>query len=789
MAASTILRNPSSSVVAIVVLALGIGSVTAMFSVANAVLFRPLPYGDPDRVLEVRAVAGSRNSGIAAGDFDALRGAAGIASATLVSTGAVTLTGPQGAENVFSEKLAGDGLAVYGTAPEMGQLPPADSGAMRSVVISDRLWRRRFGGRSDVIGRAVTVNGDPHSVAAVMPAGFSAGNRADVWSPWQFEEDDRKRHGEAMNAFIVRLHRGTQAEAVASALNSIARQQRPDTYSRLSLRVQPMAERLIGSPGRILWTLSGAVGLVLLIACVNAGSLLVVRGLARRRETAVRAALGAGRWQLMRPVVAEAAGLALVAGIGGCALAWAMVSALKRALIAGTSLPLPRLDETSVDGAALCVALLAAMVCIVLASVAPAVGALRLDAVGALRDGSRSVSAGRSTVQFGMLAAVVQTALSVILLVGAGLMLRSVSQLIEQEPGYQREGVLTARVPMPFDLRQRYGTQRQYEHYRSVVETVRTVPGVQSAAITTVLPLGRVAASVDFVPEGQSPPKEPYYVQSYGITPDYFRVMGIPLRAGRVFDERDGSETTQVVVINEVTARRYWRGENPVGKRVQGRIPMVVVGVVGSVRRGSMREAAKEEIYRPLPQFLFALHGSTLVVRTMAGITPESLAEPVRRVLTERFPNFPVAEVRPMTGWIEESLSAPRLYGMLLAGFAVQAVVSASIGVYGLLAHTAAVRRREIGIRLAVGARPAQVVSLLVRRGVTVVLVGAVGGVAGGVLLSGLLRTQLYGVEPTDPVTLAAVVGAFVSVAVGAMVVPALRAGRTDPVEVLRGES
>lgn len=464
-----------------------------------------------------------------------------------------------------------------------------------------------------------------------------------------------------------------------------------------------------------------------------------------------------------------------------------MVAGLKLLLAGSISLPLPRLDQASVDGTALAVALAAAVLCILLASVAPAVADMRVEPAAAFGDGSRSASAGRSTVRFGMAATMVQTALSVILLVGAGLLLRSLVQLIEQDPGYQREGVLTARIPMPFDVRQRYGGQAQYEHYRGVLETVRAMPGVRSAAVTTVLPLGRVAASVDFVPEGQPAPKEPY-VQAYGITPDYFRVMGIPLLAGRWFSDRDTVNATPVVVINEMTARHYWPGEDPVGKRVKGNIPVVVVGVVGGVRRGSMREPPNNEIYRPLPQFLFALHGSTLVLRTVPGVTPASLTEPVRTTLIERFPNFPVAEVRPMTSWIEESVIGPRLYAVLLGGFAIQALLIASAGLYGLLAHTAALRRREMGIRLAIGARPSQVASLLLRYGLTIVLAGTAAGAGGGVLFADLLRTQLYGVQPTDAATVITVVLTFVAVAVVAMLLPALRASRTDPAHVLRAE-
>jgi predicted lysophospholipase L1 biosynthesis ABC-type transport system permease subunit len=302
-----------------------------------------------------------------------------------------------------------------------------------------------------------------------MPARFSVGNRAELWTNWRLADNDRKVHGEAMSSFIMRLRSDATPEAVASLLKSTALDHQPERYARLTLRVQPLSDRLIGKSGQILWTLSGAVGLVLLVACLNAGSVLVVRGLTRRRETAVRVALGANRWQLIRPVLSDAAALAFVAVIAGSALAWTMVAGLRRMLEDSVSLPLPRLNQTAVDGAALAVALAAAVVCIFLASAAPAVAAMRVQPASAFGDGSRSASAGRSTVRFGIAATVVQTALSVVLLVGAGLLLRSVSHLIEQDPGYERDGVLTARIPMPFDVRQRYGNQAEYEHYRGIL--------------------------------------------------------------------------------------------------------------------------------------------------------------------------------------------------------------------------------------------------------------------------------------------------------------------------------
>lgn len=765
-------------------MALGIGSVTAMFSVANAVLLRPMPFGDPARLKEVRTISEGSDSGVAAGDFDQLRTATGIASATLIGPGAVTLTGAEGAENAFSERLAGDGLAVYGVAPAAGSLKSWND---RSVVLSHRLWKRRYAEDPSVIGRSITINGESWTVAAVMPASFSSGNRAHLWMPWRFSERDLRAHGEAFSHLIVRLRPDAQEQAVAAALLAIARQHQPDRYAKLTLRVRPVEDRVIGKSGQIVWTLMGAVSLVLIIACLNAGSLLVAQRMARQKETAVRWALGARRRAILRPILAESAMLAAIASLVGTFLAWAIVRLAMSQIAERTSLPLPRFDEASIDVAALAIAVMCGLVSLMLASVGPALSALRVSPAAVFGNQGRSATAGRSSVRFAIGATTLQIALSVTLLVGAGLLLRSLYQLIDTDPGYQREGVLTARVPMPFDSAQRFGGAAHVAHYQSVLETVRAIPGVRHAAVTTVLPLGRVSAAVDFKPEGRPDPPRPEYFQASGVTPDYFRVMGIPLREGRWFDDRDTVDAEPVIIINEVTARRFWPGESAIGKRVSGNRPMTIVGVVGPVRRSNMRETPKDEIYRPFSQFLFGLHGATLVIRT-SGPPPESLVAPVRSLLTRNFPNHPVAEVRPMAAWIDESVEGSRVSALLLSGFATLALAITVIGVYGSLSHMTTLRRREIGIRIAVGASPSQIMGTIAGRGLAMVGAGVAAGALCSLASGSLLRTQLYGVEPGDPVTLGAVALLFVTVAAAAMASPAWRASRTDPVAVLRTE-
>lgn len=388
-------RDPVASVLAVLVMALGIGSVTAMFSVVNAVLLRPLAFHEPDALYELRVDRRGRpgNSGVASGDFDKLRGVAGVAGATLAGTSAVTLTGAEGAENVNSQKLAGDGLALFGVRPVFGALP-TDS---RAVVIGYRLWQRRYRGDAGIVGRAITLNGEPWTIAAVMPERFMLPNRPELWMPWQMTEQDLKRRGESSSNLVVRMKNGATPVAVAAAAQAAV------ANPELRYRMVPLRTRQLGDPGPTLWVLLGAVGFVLLIACLNAGNLLVARGLARREETAVRAALGAGRLQLLGPVIAECVALTGVAAMVGAALAWWLVRALPALLPERT--PLPRLDQVSIDGLALLVAFAAAAVCIFLAGLAPAVAALRVQPATAFGDASRSATASRATLRFSAVSA------------------------------------------------------------------------------------------------------------------------------------------------------------------------------------------------------------------------------------------------------------------------------------------------------------------------------------------------------------------------------------------------
>jgi predicted permease len=749
----------------VVVLAFGIGAVTAMVSVADAVWFRALPFGDAERLQELNAVRGDKKSGVAAGDFAALRKAKGIAESTLFTRGAANLIGVEGAESAFVERLAGDGLQIYGIAPLMGVLPVAGA---REVVLSHRLWKRRYGSADDVVGRMLTVDGEAWRIAAVMPEGLSVVNRTDLWMPWVFGERDLKAHGEASSVLVVRLASGVSAEAVEAEVEALARAWQPERYAPLRLRLRGLEERLVGNVGSTIWMLLGAVGAVLLVACLNAGSLLVAEGMAREREMVVRMALGAGPWDLVRMVLGECARLAMAAAMLGASLAWGLVETVRWGYRDALGMPLPRMEAMRVDGTALGVCLVVTLGCVLLAGAGPALLAVRAFGMRGLR--------------FAWGATVLQCALTVVLLAGGGLLLRSWQNLMAVDAGFAREGVLTARVPAEFKPNKRFGDAKDEAHYAAVLEAVRGIPGVRAAALTTMLPLGRVSAAVDFRPEGKAAVKGwPEYVASYGVTPDYLRVMGIPLRAGRWFDERDRLGNEAVVVINEVAARTFWPGENPVGKRVAGNVPVTVIGVVGAVRRGSLQDAPEEEVYRPFGQFLFGLHGTTLVARGLD-------AERLREVMRERFPNQPVADVRVMAAWVEESVERPRLYARLVGGFALLALLIAGAGIYAAFAQMAAMRRREIGIRVAVGATAGDVLALVGRTGAWMLGVGMALGVLGSWAVGDALRVLLFGVEAGDWGVLGAACGVFAVVGMAAMAWPAWRASRVDPAGVLRGD-
>ncbi|MEZ5400718.1 MAG: ABC transporter permease [Bryobacteraceae bacterium] len=766
---------PGFAAIIVGLLALGIGAATAMFSVVNAVLLRPLPYGVPDRLVEIRTLAPSgRNAGVPLGDFDRLRAMEEIESIAFGAQGAVTLTGTEGAENVFSEGLAGDGLAVFGVAPSAGRL----NGGERAVVLSHRLWQRRYQGDARVVGRAITVNGEPWTIGAVMPAGFFTTNRIfELWMPWRFSTDDLKnRQG----------YNGTTVARVTVPVPQLAARLEAERFGAnndVRGRAVSLWDRQDVDRARILWVLLGAVGLVLAIACLNAGSLMLARAVGRRRETAVRAALGARPMELLRPLAAESAVLAGCAASAGCLVAWGLLRAL--AAWMPERAPLSRMDEASLDVRMLGAAVGIAVASIVLAGLAPAFEAWAVRPAAALGDSSRASAGGRFASRFRAGAVVLQTALSVVVLVGAGLLMRSLVKMIETDPGYRREGLLTARIPMPFEMGQR-GNPATEAHYRAVLDAVRAIPGVKSAAVTTVLPLGRVAANISFAPEGKAEPAEGA-AQFYSVTPDYFRTMGVPLRAGRLFDERDTAGSPGVVIINEVAAKKYWPDEDPVGKRAAGQPPVVVAGVVGAVRRGSMREPPGPEVYRPFSQMMFGLHGTTLVLRT-SGPAPESLTGPVRRTLRESFPDHPVAEIRTMEAVIADSVASPRFYASVFGLFAALALLLAGAGLYGLMAHSVAERRREIGIRAALGAPVAAIVGLIMSRGAVLLGAGVAAGVAGSVGFTRLLGSQLYEVDTDDPLTLTIVCGLLVAVGLIAVAGPARRAAGVDPASALRAE-
>ncbi|MFN3325290.1 MAG: FtsX-like permease family protein [Bryobacteraceae bacterium] len=674
-----------------------------------------------------------------------------IEHSALLRTRPVTILGPEGPESTYGQALAGGGLHVFGTAPAIGRLFQLT--AANEVVLSHRIWMRRYLGDPGIVGRVIRLNGEGFTVVGVMPPGFETTNRAfELWLPWRFSAE--------LAGFA-----GTDGWQATLA---------------------PLKERRVGQYRHALWVLLGAVGFVMAIARLNAACLFLTRAQDRRKELAVRCALGAPRSRLIRQFLLESMMLASAGGLLGLLLASWGTSAM--IALASDRQILPRLTEANLDYAVLAFHLAITVAAGMALGLFTGWRASSLD-VGALKETGRGATGIRGVRLARGLAVVLQVSLSLVLLAGAGLLIRSFANLLRTDPGFRPEGILTARVPS--------GTGQGNEihlavRYASILEVTRAMPGVEAAAISTVIPMGPVEATVTLMADsGENPAGRLENVQYRAVSAGYFDVMRIPILRGRAFDDSDTHGAAEVAIINDVAAKKYWPGEDPIGRRLatsfdDGRPRwMTVVGVVGGVRQ-RLRSEPKEEIYRPYTQHLFGAHGAVLVLRTAQA--PGTLVEPLRSVLRKTFPDQPVADIRAMEEWVGQSYLRPRFDAVLLGLFAVVALVIAATGIYAQVAYEVRRRWREIGIRLSLGATDRDVFRMVVRRTVWLVVPGLILGMAGAMALTRLLSAQLYGISPHDPLSLAAAGGILFAAGMAASWGPARRAAGIQPWKTLRDE-
>jgi putative ABC transport system permease protein len=795
----TLIQSPRFSVAAVVALALGIGANSAMFSVVYGVLLRPLPFPQPDRLVFVQE-ASLRHEGTSPTSPATLRDWReqqhvfdAMAAAELWGG---SLTGSGRPEEISGLRVSPSLLAVLRVSPALGRgFQDADQ---QTVVLSHGLWQRRFGGDPGAIGRNLILNGTSYRVIGVMPAGFRFppfwAEKAELWVPLVFAPDRANDRGSRSLRVFARLRDGVslqQAQAEMGAIAGRLQHAYPESYGTdAGARVLPLAEVTVGKVKPALLVLLGAVTFLLLIACANVANLLLARASGRQKEIALRLALGAPRWRLVRQLLAESLTLSAAGGALGLMLAWAAVHALTAAIPDASRFTLPRYQEL---GIGTMVVLFTFGVCAatgVLFGLAPALQFSRLDLQGTLKEGGRGTSHHSRTTLRSLLV-VGEVAVSLMLLAGAGLMVRSLARLGAVDAGFDPHGVLTLRVVLSGPA---YAApDKRNRFYRQAMDRVAAIPGVESAAGINHLPLAGDLWTFSFTVEGRpAPASADVPGAAFRVAmPGYFQTMRIPVLRGRDFSEQDDSAAPLVVVINRTMAQRFWPGEDALGKRIRLGGPnsrsswITVVGVVKDVEQGEWGAAADNEFYFPYRQNPEDFQKYITVVARSAG-DPAALATAIEKEIWSLDRDALVADVATLQQVVERAVWQPRSSTRLFAGFAMLALVLAAIGIYGVISYGVSQRRQEIGIRMALGARPADVLRAVLGEGAVLTGSGTALGLAGALVLTRYLRSLLYEVSATDPAVLAASAGILVLLAMAAAFLPARRATRVDPMIALR---
>jgi putative ABC transport system permease protein len=796
----TLVRSPATSAVALFTLALGIGANTALFSVVNGVLLKPLPFPQPDRLvflMESSPARGIPRLGIAPPNFDDWRRQNGVFEAmAAVRERRFNLTGGDRPETLAGASVTPEFLRVMGIRPVLGRGFLAEEGrpgGPRVAVLSDALWRRRFGGDRGILGRPVQIDGESTTVVGVLPPGFDLPSKCQIWLPlvWDFKPETR---GGRFLVALGRLKPGITLEQARAEMTTLAarlERQYPETNTGWTAIVLPLSGILVEEVRPALLLLSAAVAFVLLIACANVANLLLARLAAREREIAVRAALGAGRARLVRQMVTESLVLFLTGGALGLLLAvWAT-----RVLVALYGKELPRQEEIGLDGRVLLATLGVSLATGLLFGLAPALAATRGGLFGFLKEGGRAVAGGVRGRRARNLLVTGEVAVALVLLVGAGLLLQSFARLRAIDPGFRPAGVLTAEIALP--AKKFADDERRIAFTRELLERLRAIPGVRSADTVVPLPLSGYAYSKAYIVQGrpEPPPGQETTTNVRLVTPGFFRTMGIRVLQGRVFTEQDGPSAVPVVLINKTMADRTWPGENPLGRRLTfgGSAPRSewvwneVAGVVADIRHQTLDQDAGAEVY--VPQLQDPVGGPLSILLATSG-EPTRLAGAVRAAVRSIDADLPVERVRTLESLVAESVAGSRFQAVLLGIFAAAALFLAAIGVYGVISDAVTQRTHEIGIRMALGARRADVLRLVVRQGMVPVFAGVGLGLALALLLlrslSGRAGDYLYRGSVFDPSILVTVPLVLLAVALLAHWLPARRAARVDPLEALR---
>ena len=785
-------RNPLYTAAAVGTLALGIGATTAIFSVVHATLLRELPFHEPDRIVRVYETFRNRHftRGVAnPANFDYWeRHVSSFSHISAIRPRYATLTGAGDAASIRVVGVMPAFFDVMGISPVVGRrLTTADAGgADAPVLLAHELWTTRFGADPGITQRTIILDGVARPVAGVMPAGFDFPN-PEVWECFDIPPAERASARAWYLGVVARMKPGVTIEAAQAEMDRVAVQLQTVEPARQKDRgayVVPLREDLVYRMTDGLALLQGAVLLVLLIAVANVANLMLAHSSGRRREFSVRAAVGASRARMLRQVLTESLLLGVTGAAAGALFAvWGV-----RALVALSPRAMPATMTPAVDGPVLAFALAAGLITSVIFGVAPAVFAASTDVAGAAKEGSHTTIAGARGKAGRLRAALVvaEVALAVTLLAGAGLLIRSFTQLMRQDVGFRSDRVLTAQTTLPGA---RYDTPaKRLQFWRDLFERLESIPGVTAAGGSTALPFSNWEWQTDFRIVGREEvPNDGAGIRT--VDPGYFATLGIPLLHGRIFNEADSPTGERAVMVNEAFARAHMAGLEPVGQRMRftreaGATTYQVVGVIGSTRHRSLDREVRPEIYRPLAQ----APPTTLVMAIRTAGDPQGAVSLLRGAIRDLDPELPVQQLMSMEALIGRSVADRRFYLVLMAFFSGVAVLLAVVGIYGVMAQAVGQRTREIGIRMALGAAPAHVQRMVLRSGALLIGSGLLLGVIGALATSSVLRSQLFGVTPRDPLTLVAVIGILGGLGLAATYVPARRARRLDPIVALRRE-
>jgi len=796
----SLLKRPGLTAVALITLALGIGVNTAIFSAVDSVLLRPLPFTEPERVVAVWEhtphLGITRNEFAPANYFDLRRQNQSFEDVGAFGQLSINLTGDGEPEQLEGQLVTANVFTLLGIPAALGRTFASDedqTGRENVAVLSDALWQRRFNRDPGIINRQVTLNSESFTVVGVMPANFFFPEReTELWIPWAMEPRQAEGRGDHYFRLVARLKPGVTREQANAEAESIAARlaaEFPRTNEGLGFLVNSFHQDYVGDLRRPMLILFAAVGLVLLIACANVANLLLAQATTRRREIAIRMALGARRWAIARQLLTESLLLATAGGLLGVLAAIWGVEALSKLLPESLS----KLQAISVDSRVFLFTIGVTLLTAIAFGVVPALHAARANPGDALAETSRDLAGGLSGRYLRRVLVVGEVALAVVLLTGAGLLIRSFNRLRQVDLGFKPDNLLTMRMVLPLPKYLKPETRRAF--YDELLRRINEIPGVESAGINTRLPLSTSGMKFSFSVEGRTMPSDanlPFAVYRV-VNPDYFRAMGIPLQRGRVFDRRDTADATPSLIVNRRLAEQFWPGEDPTGKRLKigpADSPnpwATVIGVVGDVRQTGLYGEQLAELYAPYAQERRSwMAPRDLVVRTRGDAA--SLAGAVREAVWAVDKDQPISNIRTMNQVLAAAISRERFQMLLLSLFATLALVLACVGLYGVISYAVAQRTHEIGVRMALGAQPRDVLRLVIRQGMVLTFAGLLLGIAGGLAVTRVMNDLLFGVTATDAVTFISVGGLLLLVSFLACYAPARRATKVDPLIALRYE-